>query len=150
MKWNEIFTKDVQPTMEDIADYIGGEAKLLWQSLLEYMETEYKVKPKLSYSGCSGKPGWNIKLQKSGQSFGTLYPEENSFSVLLVISYKLEPKMEDILPTLSDNIAELYKKAVDYMKMGKWIMFQINNLTTLEDYKKLLSVKSITKSNSKK
>ena len=141
MQWQEIFTQDTQPTMEDIAEYIGGEAKLLWQALMEYMEEEYKVKPKLSYSCCSGKPGWNIKFQKSGQSLGTLYPEENSFSVLLVISYKLEQKMEDILPALSTNIAELYKQAGDYMKVGKWVMFQVKDSVTLEDYKKLISVK---------
>ena len=141
MQWQEIFTQDTQPTMEDIAEYIGGEAKLLWQALMEYMEEEYKVKPKLSYSCCSGKPGWNIKFQKSGQSLGTLYPEENSFSVLLVISYKLEQKMEDILPALSTNIAEIYKQAGDYMKIGKWVMFQIKDSVTLEDYKKLISVK---------
>jgi hypothetical protein len=141
MQWQEIFSSDTQPTMEDIAEYIGGEAKLLWQSLMEYMETEYKVKPKLSYSCCSGKPGWNIKFQKSGQSLGTLYPEENSFSVLLVISYKLEQKMEAILPALSTNIAELCKQAGDYMKIGKWVMFQVKDLATLEDYKRLISVK---------
>ena len=141
MQWQEIFTQDTQPTMENISEYIGGEAKLLWQALMEYMEEEYKVKPKLSYSCCSGKPGWNIKFQKSGQSLGTLYPEENSFSVLLVISYKLEQKMEDILPALSTNIAEIYKQAGDYMKIGKWVMFQIKDSVTLEDYKKLISVK---------
>ncbi len=141
MQWQEIFTQDTQPTMENISEYISGEAKLLWQALMEYMEEEYKVKPKLSYSCCSGKPGWNIKFQKSGQSLGTLYPEENSFSVLLVISYKLEQKMEDILPALSTNIAEIYKQAGDYMKIGKWVMFQIKDSVTLEDYKKLISVK---------
>ncbi len=145
MQWHEIFSKDTQPTMEDIAEYIGGEAKLLWQSIIEYLEKEYKVKPKLSYSGCSGKPGWNIKFQKSGQSLGTLYPEENLFSVLLVISYKLEQDMEAILPELSTNIAELYKQAGDYMKIGKWVMFQIKDLATLQDYKKLISVKLPTK-----
>ncbi len=141
MQWQEIFSQDTQPTMEEIAEYIGGETKLLWQALMEYMEEEYKVKPKLSYSCCSGKPGWNIKFQKSGQSLGTLYPEENAFSVLLVISYKLEQNMEAILPALSTNIADLYKHAGDYMKIGKWVMFQVKDLTTLEDYKKLVSVK---------
>jgi hypothetical protein len=146
MQWQEIFPQDTQPAMEDIAEYIGGDAKLLWQELMEYMEEEYKVKPKLSYSCCSGKPGWNVKLQKSGQSLGTLYPEENSFSVLLVISYKLEQKMEAILPALSADIAELYRQAGDYMKIGKWVMFQIIDSATLEDYKKLISVKLPPKS----
>lgn len=67
MQWKEIFPSHVQPSMDEIAEYIGGEAKALWLTLMEYMEAEYKVKPKLSYSVCAGKPGWNIKLQKSGQ-----------------------------------------------------------------------------------
>ena len=71
MQWKEIFPSHHQPTMDEIADYIGGDAKELWVSFLQYMETAYKAKPKLSYSVCSGKPGWNVKFQKSGQSFGT-------------------------------------------------------------------------------
>jgi hypothetical protein len=141
MQWKEIFPSHTQPSMEDIANYIGGEAKLLWQSLMEYMEAKYKSKPKLSYSVCSGKPGWNIKFQKSGQSFGTLYPEENSFSVFMVISYKLDPMVQAIIPKLTENTAQLYKQAGDYMKLGKWIMFQIKDLAGLEDYKNLVSIK---------
>ena len=141
MEWRDLFPADKQPTMEDISEYIGGEAKELWQSLMTYMETAYKAKPKLSYSACSGKPGWNIKFQKSGQSFGTLYPEKDAFSVFIVISYKLDQNMEDILPILSSDIAELYRKGQDYMKLGKWMMFQIKDQTGVEDYKRLMSVK---------
>jgi len=149
MQWKEIFPSHMQPSMEDIAEYIGGEARPLWLSLLEYMETEYKAKPKMSYSGCTGKPGWNIKFSKNGQSFGTLYPEENAFSVFIVISYKLDPMMKVIIPKLSANTAELYNQALDYMKLGKWMMFQIKDLVALEDYKNLVSVKLPLKTISK-
>ncbi|MCQ1530039.1 DUF3788 domain-containing protein [Lutispora saccharofermentans] len=145
MEWRDIFPSGNQPTMDEIAEYIGGEAKQLWQSLLEHMDAVYKVKPKMTYSGCSGKPGWNIKLQKSGVSFGTLYPEEGSFSVFLVISYKLEPLMESIITKLSPGTAELYKQAGDYMKMGKWMMFQIADSAGVEDYKLLAEVKMLGK-----
>lgn len=145
MQWKEIFPSHHQPTMDEIADYIGGDAKELWVSLLQYMETAYKAKPKLSYSVCSGKPGWNVKFQKSGQSLGTLYPEENAFSVFIVISYKLEPLMEAVIPKLSMNIVELYKQAGDYMKLGKWMMFQIKDVDGVEDYKKLMAVKLLPK-----
>ena len=57
MEWKDIFPSDNQPTMNEIAEYIGGEAKQLWQSLLEHMDAAYKAKPKLTYSVCSGKPG---------------------------------------------------------------------------------------------
>ncbi|HHW32432.1 MAG TPA: DUF3788 family protein [Clostridiaceae bacterium] len=113
--------------------------KELWLSLIKYMESAYNAKPKLSYSACAAKPWWNVKFQKNGQSFGTLYPEKNAFSVIIIISYKLDSLMQSILPDLSPATAELYNKAGDYMKMGKWIMLQINDSTTLEDYKKINS-----------
>jgi hypothetical protein len=141
MEWKDIFPSHHKPTMEEIADYIGGEAKELWGGLMQYMGEAYKAKPTLAYSVCSGKPGWNIKFQKSGQSFGTLYPEENSFSVFLVISYKLLPLMEDILPSLSRETAELFRQSGDYMKLGRWMMFRITDKTGVEDYKRLISVK---------
>ena len=146
MQWKEIFPLDRQPAMDEIADYIGGHAKELWLSLMNYMETAYHAKPRLSYSVCAGKPGWNVKFQKSGQSFGTLYPEENAFSVFIVISYKLEPEMEAILPDLSQGIADLYRQAGDYMKLGKWMMFQITDQAGVEDYKRIISVKLPSKS----
>ena len=141
MDWKEIFPKDHEPTMEDIANYIGGDAKRRWESLMDYMYKSYKVKPKLSYSVCAGKPGWNIKFQKSGQSLGTLYPEENAFSVFLVISYKLDPILNSLIPELSPGTAELCRKAGDYMKQCKWIMFQIRDDAGVEDYKKLIYLK---------
>jgi hypothetical protein len=131
--------------MAEIAQYIGGEAKALWLSLLDDMAATYKVKPKMAYSGCSGKPGWNVKLQKSGVSFGTLYPEENAFSVFLVIAYRLDPFMEACLPALSPGLAELYRSAGDYMKMGKWMMFQLKTEQDVEDYKRICAVKAIAR-----
>lgn len=141
MEWKEIYPSNHEPSMEEIADYIGGEAKELWESLIKHMSSSYMIKPKLSYSVCAGKPGWNIKFQKSGQSFGTLYPEENSFSVFIVISYKLDSKMTDILPQLSPSVAELYRQAGDYMKIGKWMMLQIKDKEGVEDYKRIVSIK---------
>lgn len=141
MEWKEIFPAERQPSLEDIENYINGQAKELWHSLFNYMNTAYNAKPKMSYSVCSGKPGWNIKFQKSGQSFGTLYPEENSFSVFIVISYKLDPLVEAILPSLSPYMSELYKQAGDYMKLGKWMMFQIKDEIGLNDYKQLIGIK---------
>ena len=145
MEWNALYPKDRQPSMEEIAGFIGAEARALWLSLLDEMAATYKVRPKLSYSGCSGKPGWNVKLQKSGVSFGTLYPEENAFSVFLVIAYKLDPFMEALLPDLSPGLAELYRGAGDYMKLGKWLMFRVETPRDAEDYKRIAAVKALSR-----
>lgn len=141
MEWKDLFPKINQPSFEAMADYIGGEGRQLWDSLFGYMNTAYNTKPKMTYSVCSGKPGWNVKFQKSGQSFGTLYPEEGFFSVFMVISYKHETEMEMLRNELSPGMRSQYDDAQDYMKMGKWMMFRISSDTDLQDYKLLMRTK---------
>jgi cellobiose phosphorylase len=91
------------------------------------------------------KPGWNVKFQKSGQAFGTLYPEKNTFSVFIVIAYRLEGVMQTVKHQLSDAMRERYEAAGDFMKMGKWMMFQVKSKKDLDDYKLLVSVKMAPK-----
>jgi hypothetical protein len=140
MNWNELFPKDREPTFEDIAGYVGT-VRDQWLSLIAYFETAYKARPKLTYSGCSGMPGWNIKFQKSGQAFGTWYPQQDAFYVMIVVSYRLDADMERILPELSDYTADLYRNAGDYMKIGKWMMLKADSAQVFEDYKKIAAVK---------
>ena len=141
MEWKDLYPQINQPSFEEMADYIGGEARRLWDSLFDYMNSAYSAKPKMAYSVCSGKPGWNVKFQKSGQSFGTLYPEEGYFSVFLVISYKHEAEMEILRNELSPEMRAQYDNARDYMKMGRWMMFRVSSDTDLQDYKLLISIK---------
>mgnify|MGYP000848382065 FL=1 len=141
MEWNELYTKENQPGFDQIAEYIGGDGRRLWESLFSYMTEAYGAKPRMSYSGCSGKPGWNVKFQKSGTAFGTLYPEQGAFSVFMVISYKSDAEMELAKMLLSPEMRARYEEAQDYMKMGKWFMFQVKSDEDLQDYKILMSVK---------
>jgi hypothetical protein len=83
MQWHELYPKGIVPTMDALADYMG-EAKPLWLAFVRHVEERYGAKPKLTYSVCSGKPGWNVKFQKGGKALGTFYPEEDAFSALVV------------------------------------------------------------------
>lgn len=141
MEWNALYPQSNQPDFAAMSDYIGGEGKKLWDSLFSYMAAAYNAKPKMTYSGCSGKPGWNVKFQKSGQSFGTLYPEEGFFTVFVVVSYKLDAEIELLLGAFSPEMRTRYKNALDYMKIGKWMMFPVCSERDLQDYKLLMSVK---------
>lgn len=141
MEWNKLYPKDHEPDFDAMAEYIGGESAALWTSLFDYMASAYGARPKKSYSTCSGKPGWNVKFEKSGQSFGTLYPEKGSFSVFIVISYKHDTVVDLMRNELSPEMCELYDNAQDYMKIGKWLMFRISSERGLQDYKLLMSAK---------
>jgi hypothetical protein len=144
MQWHELYPKEIIPEMDALADYMG-EAKPLWLKFTGQLAGNYGVKPKLTYSVCSGKPGWNVKYQKSGQMLGTFYPEEGAFSALIVLSYKLDSAMEAILPELTCATAEKYRVAGDYMKMGKWMMLRIDTQEVMDDLLKIIAVKLASK-----
>jgi hypothetical protein len=139
MQWHELYPKEIIPEMDAMAKYMGA-AEPLWRSLTLRL-AESGAKSKLTYSVCSGKPGWNVKYAKGGQALGTFYPEEGAFSALVVFSYKLDPAVQAILPELTGGTAEMYRKAGDYMKLGKWMMLRIDTPEVLEDLMKLLAVK---------
>jgi len=140
MTWNELFPKEIMPTHEDIAHFVGP-VKGPWQSLIAFFESAYQTKPKLTYSGCSGMPGWNVKFQKSGQAFGTWYPHPDAFYVMIIVAYRLDGEMERILPELSAYTADAYRNAGDYMKMGRYMMLRADHAQVFEDYKKIVAVK---------
>ena len=114
MQWHELYPQSIIPTMDALEAYMG-EAKPLWIELTRHLAEAYAVKPKLTYSVCSGKPGWNVKYQKGGKALGTFYPEDDAFSVLIVIGNKQDAAMQAALPELTGWAAELYRTAGDYM-----------------------------------
>jgi len=140
-EWHELYPKEVQPSEAEILSFLGAKAALLWKELMKRNEATWKAKSKLTYSVCSGKPGWNLKLQKRGKSLGTLYPERGSFSVFLVLPYSADDSMRAALPELGKELARLYLEAEDFMKIGKWMMFQIRNREELEDFYKICDIK---------
>jgi len=140
MTWNDLFPKDRQPQMEDIAGYSGG-FEPTWRELLSYFDSAYKCKPKITYSCCGLKPGWNLKFQKSTATFGTWYPQPDAFDVMFTWSYKLDPEMMLLLPVLTPQMAKQVEKAEDFMKNGRWIMFCADNRDIVEDYKRMCAVK---------
>jgi len=80
----EVFNKETQPTESEIKEFVGTE---LFTDLDNHLRENYKIKPKLAYSGCAMDNniwrGWNIKYQKSGKSLCTIYPQQGYFMALV-------------------------------------------------------------------
>ena len=51
MKWNEQYSREQEPTLDAIANYIQNP---LWQSLRSFLEESYGVLPSVEYSRCAG------------------------------------------------------------------------------------------------
>lgn len=136
--WSELYDKYHEPSMEEISQTIKSD---LWENLIEHLEKDYRVKLKKEYSCCSMQKGWNLKARKSSRSLCTLYPMVDYFVVLIVIGEKEKAAVEELLPTCSAEIQQLYE-AIPFVNNSKWLMIDVINTPVLNDVKKLIAIRA--------
>lgn len=135
-----ILDADQTPTYDEIVHYADGAARVLWQNINSYIQQMYKASPKITYSKCSGKPGWNVKYQKSGKSICTLYPEKKGFVVLVVVTLDLVPIIEVMSEKFETAILEIMRTAKPF-NGTLWLMIPVADKAMLESVKQILSLK---------
>ena len=131
---------DHTPDLTEIGRYIGGAAEELLLELNHYIEGRFKAKPKFAYSTCSGKPGWNLKYQKSGKALCRLYPGNDRFIVLVVVTLTF---VESLYKAGYANpyIWKVIEEAKPFNKT-KWLMIPVEDLAKLESILELLHLKA--------
>ncbi|NLI14232.1 MAG: DUF3788 domain-containing protein [Peptococcaceae bacterium] len=135
-----ILDANYTPTYDEIFDYINEPARTLWRDFNSFVQQKYKVSPKITYSKCSGKPGWNLKYQKSGKSLCTLYPERECFIALIVVTLDLVPVIEASSKDFEPYTLGLLRSARPF-NGTLWLMVRIENKYILENVKHLLLLK---------
>jgi hypothetical protein len=128
------------PSYAEIIDYINLPARELWSQINLFLQQRYEASPKIMYSKCSAKPGWNVKYQKSGKSLCTLYPEKDGFVALVVITLDLLPVIEALSEEFTEGVINTIKEARPF-NGTLWLMLTVSSAETLEDVKQLLLLK---------
>lgn len=137
MEWSGLFTKEQQPTLQQIDDYINNP---LWSQFNSKIQMDYQIQPTLEYSSCSMQQGWNIKYKKSGRSLCTLYPMEGYFIVLVVIGMKEMSETELFMAVCSEYVRKLFADTQTGNGM-KWLMLEVKNKEVLEDVIGLIHIR---------
>lgn len=137
MKWSEVYSPVRQPDMKEIGTFVNSTG---WGALCKYIETTYKVSPRIEYSQCSMQAGWNVKYKKSSRSVCTLYPEDGYFICLVSIGAKEAREAELILKNCTSYTQELYAVTVPF-NGSRWLMIEVTDEHILEDVKELIGVR---------
>ena len=142
MLWSELFSREQEPTEEQIQEFV---ATPLWSELADYLQQVYKVKPKKEYSGCmmdkGAWKGWNVKYKKSGKSLCTLYPKQGYFLSLITIAEKDAAEVDLLIPVCTDYIKDLYNGTVFGKNYGKMLGIEVTNEDILRDMKKFMALR---------
>ena len=131
--------RTLEPSNGDIITFIANtEAITTWKQLEEYLETHYDLLIETIYYGDTY--GWLVRYRKGKRTIVSLFPEKNSFSVLIVYGTKeidtFAAQESQVLPAVVDLVHNT-KKLHD----GKWLWIRVTDSTYLEDLKKLIAIK---------
>ncbi len=130
-----------EPTLADFTSFIAdNNAKERWLNLINYLTQIDKVKIEMRYSKDVIKKGWNLKYKKGGTSLCTLYPEQDCFSILIVLNTDTIDKFEIVKEKFSQEVVDLFEKTDLYNKT-KWLMIKVNNDSILDDVINLIKLK---------
>ncbi len=135
-----IFDGSHNLAFEDLSGYIEEPALSWWIDLNSFLQNKYKATPKMSYSKCSMQRGWNVKYQKSGKSLCTLYPEKESFIVLIVIKLDLIPIIEALGNEFEPTVLDVVRSARPF-NGTKWLMIKVESEAVLKNVRELLVLK---------
>jgi len=135
-----IHDRGAEPSFEAIGQYIGEPGRYRWLDLTKHIENTYYAKPQIAYSVCAGKPGWNVKYKKSSKAICTLYPEQNGFMVLVVLSALDIVRLELVRPCYSKKLNRLFDET-RLFNNTKWLMIRVESDPILEDVKRLFALK---------
>lgn len=137
MDWSQKYTRGVQPSMDDVDALIGT---LLWKEFRKFMEVSGRMFPKLEYSGCTMKPGWNIKYRRGGKNTCTVYPEEGYFTCLTVIGEKEAEEARLLVSSFSPYMQELYR-STQVFRGSRWLMVEVRQKEILSDLIELVCLR---------
>lgn len=115
--------KTVCPTLEEISEAVRNPVFMAFCS--EIMET-YRCAEKITFSGCSLEPGWNIKFKKAGKTLCTIYPREGCFTVMAVVGPKEKAAVEAVLPECPAELQELYRQTREGNGQ-RWLMIDLED-----------------------
>jgi hypothetical protein len=137
-KGERMVGRDLEPTMEQILEFIGAKASKSWKALEEFLDTNYDFEPELSYWG--DKHGWILRYRRSGKTLVSFYPENDGFTVQVILGKKEVEKFEKIREELSVDIVSLFDETKQ-LHDGRWLFIKQPGMGTISDVEKLIQLK---------
>lgn len=140
----DILNSSVEPSLDNITNYVEGNARKRWRELIVFIENNFKSKSTITYSKCSAKPGWNVKYKKCGKALCTLYPDKDNFTSLVVLSNLDMEWLKGMRDNYTSYTLNLYDNC-SLFNGTKWLMIDVTSDEILDDVKKLLQLKLSSK-----
>jgi len=134
--------KTAQPSDADMFNWIGTPIADEWKSLRECLQETYQIDPVFNSGG--KRYGWNLQYRKGGRPLCELYPEQSSFTVLVILGkVELGQAMERM-----DTFGQIVRRALVETPRyhdGCWMYIRVSDPLTchqdVHDLEQLIMIK---------
>lgn len=126
------------PSEEQIYSFIGAEAKEAWIALSHFAEQNYDHQPELNYGGKNY--GWNVRYRRSGKTLFNMFPEKESFTVLLVLGKKEIEAYTSRMEEFGAHFKSVYEASAQFHD-GRWLWIKVHSMDELKDIEQMILIK---------
>lgn len=138
MEYLRMFDKNNKPTYEDIINYLGKRIHNNWDTINDFIDTNYDILPEIFFYGL--KYGWCLRYRKNGKTFCTLFPENGAFTILIIHGKKEIVQTNAMIKEFCKNTQDIIQNTKQYHD-GKWLWIRVVSLDDVDDVIKLLQIK---------
>lgn len=137
MAYERMLNKLEQPSAHEMGQLIGIRVNL-WENIHKYVKEHYDFKPELSFFG--KKHGWSIRYRKSGKTLCYFFPEDNAFSILIVLGAKESAKVEGVKQQLNQSVRAIFNHT-EQLHDGRWMWIRVLEKSDIDAFLLLLHAK---------
>ena len=134
--------KTTQPSDADMIDTIGQPIAIAWSALRSFLVDTYEINPIFNSGG--KKYGWNLQYRIGGRPLCEMYPENGSFTALVVLGKSELMQALDRIDTFSSIVRKTLLETPRFPD-GCWMYIRVSDPLTyqqdVQDIQQLILIK---------
>lgn len=116
--------KTRQPTDEEMTAFIGQPIAAAWTELRHFLVETYGIVPVFNSGG--KKYGWNLQHRSGGRPLCEMYPENGSFTTLVVLGKNELDQALQKLDSYGSSVQQALKESPRYHD-GCWMYIRVSD-----------------------
>ncbi|MDL2249199.1 DUF3788 domain-containing protein [Lachnospiraceae bacterium OttesenSCG-928-J05] len=130
------------PTQNELLSLLGKERFAAWNAVCSAVDSLYEMDTLWNDGG--KKWDYEYKYRRGGKTLCALYAREQCFGVLIIFGKDERAKFEASRNEYSETVQSIYDEATTFHD-GKWVMFEMEDSSLLDEVIKLLAIKRKSK-----
>lgn len=126
------------PANQELQALLGDEKYAAWTGVCTMIDSLYDMETLWDTGG--KRWTYEYKYRRGGKTLCALYAKENCFGLLIIFGKNERAKFESEQATYSPMVQSVYDDSKTYHD-GKWMLFELTDLSLLDDIQKLLQIK---------